>query len=67
MKPLAGISLMIALIVSVPASCFAQETVWMELSDRVVRLHQQGQYSEAIELAEEALEVAERTFGPEHP
>jgi tetratricopeptide (TPR) repeat protein len=45
----------------------AQEALWKELSTKVVKLYHQGRYSEAAEVAEEALAVAEKTFGPGHP
>jgi CHAT domain-containing protein/Tfp pilus assembly protein PilF len=36
------------------------------LNAQVVRLYQQGKYAEAIPLAKKALELRERTFGPDH-
>ncbi len=33
----------------------------------MVTLYQQGMYSEAAQVAEEVLKVAENTFGPNHP
>jgi tetratricopeptide (TPR) repeat protein len=50
---------------SVPA--FPQEARWKELNERAVTLYQQGMYSEAAQVAEEVLKVAENTFGPIHP
>ena len=38
-----------------------------ELDSKVSKLYQQGKYSDAIKVAKEALEVAKRTFGPDHP
>ncbi|MDB9823330.1 tetratricopeptide repeat protein, partial [Deltaproteobacteria bacterium] len=44
----------------------AKEDPWVTLSEQTATLYQQGQYSEATEVAEEALQLAEKTFGPEH-
>ncbi len=43
----------------------AQQGRWEELNVRVRSLYQQGKYSEGIPAAQEALRVAEATFGPE--
>jgi len=45
----------------------AQQERWQELNRQVVALHQQGRVAEAVPLAEEALRVAEASFGPEDP
>jgi tetratricopeptide (TPR) repeat protein len=45
----------------------AQETNWKEVNNRAVQLYQQGKYAEAIAAAREALQVAETSFGPDHP
>lgn len=45
----------------------AQEELWDKLNDEVVVLYQQRKFSEAVKVAEEALKVAEKTFGLEHP
>ena len=39
---------------------------WQNLDARVVALYQQGWYAEAVNLAEEALKLAEKTFGANH-
>ena len=44
-----------------------EEKEWNELSEQVFMLYHQGRYSEASELAERAVQVAEKTFGPDHP
>ena len=44
---------------------WAQEARWTELNRRVEMLSSQGKYAEALPLARNALEVAERLFGPE--
>lgn len=67
MKTLAKTTLVMMLILSFTAFAWAQETLWNELNAKLVTLYQQGQYSEAAKIAEEALSVAEKTFGPDHP
>ncbi len=39
---------------------------WQNLDARIVALYQQGWYAEAVNLAEEALKMAEESFGGEH-
>jgi len=39
---------------------------WEELNARVITYHQQGWLSEAASLGEDALELAEEIFGPDH-
>ena len=39
---------------------------WEELNARVITYHQQGWQSEAARLGEDALELAEEIFGPDH-
>lgn len=67
MKPLTKTVLMMALSLSLVVSVYAQETLWNELMDRAATLYQQGRYSEATIVAEEALKVAKKTFGSNHP
>jgi len=38
-----------------------------ELNQEVIRLRKQGQYAEAIPLAEKILTLCDRSLGPEHP
>jgi hypothetical protein len=57
---------MISLLMSdMPAN--TQESLWHELCARTSTLYQQGRYSEAVTTAEEAIQVAEKTFGKDHP
>jgi len=44
-----------------------EENQWNRLNEQFVILYQEGRYSEAAEVAEEALAVAEKTLGPDHP
>ncbi len=55
----------IALLCTFPV--YAQEAFWKELNSKVIKFYQQDQYPEAISAGNEALKVAEKTFGPEHP
>ena len=66
MKTLAQILLVAVLVLSCTAPTFAQEQLWKELQSKVGMLYQQGRYSEAAKVAQEALTVAEKTFGPNH-
>lgn len=67
MRTPAKIILVVALVLSCFVSAYAQETLWKELTTKVKMLYQQGQYSEAAKVAQEALTVAQKTFGPNHP
>ena len=60
----AGLTLL-ALLLSAPLA--AQEARWTELNGQVIQLIRQGKYAEAVPLAQESLQVAGATFGPEHP
>ena len=48
-------------------SAVAQEAHWKDLNDQVEALYQQGKYAEALPIAQEAVRVAQSTFGPEDP
>jgi CHAT domain-containing protein/Tfp pilus assembly protein PilF len=63
-KKIAGLLLLASSCV-VPLA--AQEERWNQLNVQVVQFFQQGKYTEAIPLAQESVQVAEATFGPEHP
>ncbi len=43
-----------------------QKAKWEELMERTADLSREGKYDEATPLAQEALRIAEVTFGPEH-
>jgi len=45
----------------------AQQESWEKLSGETQALYQQGKYADALPVAQEALRVAEASFGPEHP
>ncbi len=57
--------LILALLVATPA--WAQEARWKELDAQVDQLQKQGKNNEALPVSEEALHVAEATFGAAHP
>ena len=40
---------------------------WKMLNVKTTKLYQQGKYSDAEKVAKRALEVAGKTFGPDHP
>ena len=56
--------LTIALLFTFPV--YAQEALWKELNSKVIKFYQEGQYRNAVSAANEALKVAEKTFGQEH-
>jgi tetratricopeptide (TPR) repeat protein len=56
-----------ALCLIIASAVLAQSDKWNELNHKVAKLSKQGKYTEANEIAEKALEVAENTFGPDHP
>ena len=53
------------LIIAFPA--YSQDTSLTELQTKALVLNKQGKYSEAVKAAEEALEITEVNFGPDHP
>jgi len=57
----------IAIPTAVDRVADAQEALLRELYNKSGVLYQQGQYSEAAKVAEEALTVSEKTFGSNHP
>ena len=46
---------------------YNQEELWEHLVTKTSRLHKRGQYLKAVDVAKDALKVAEETFGSEHP
>jgi CHAT domain-containing protein/Tfp pilus assembly protein PilF len=55
------------LVLAAELPLLAQQERWKELNDRTAELFQQGKYAEAIGVGEEAVRVAEATFGPDYP
>ncbi|MHC4457694.1 MAG: tetratricopeptide repeat protein, partial [Planctomycetota bacterium] len=66
MKTLSKALLIVLLITPFSMAANAQQELWEQLSSKVVKLYQQGRYAEAAKVAEEALTVAEKTFGLNH-
>jgi CHAT domain-containing protein/tetratricopeptide (TPR) repeat protein len=60
-----GVIFIVALLVSTAAG--AQESRWKELDAQAGQLRKQGKNTEALPVAQEALRVAEATFGSEQP
>jgi tetratricopeptide (TPR) repeat protein len=58
-------ALLLGLCFTLPVQ--AQENLLRDLFTQTFKHYDQGRFSEAIETAETALEVAEETFGAEHP
>ncbi len=61
-----AIAMLALLLLSVACSQDAGNE-WDILNQEVMSLYQQGQYDRAVVVAKKALEVAEKTIGPNHP
>jgi len=48
-----------------PMAATGQEDVWTGLQDRAIDYYQAKEHEKAVETQQKALEVAEKTFGPE--
>jgi tetratricopeptide (TPR) repeat protein len=55
------------LVLSLSSSVYAQEVLWEKLNGKAKTLFKQKRYPDALSVSEEALKVAEDTFGPDHP
>lgn len=67
MKTLLRIFLIVLLLSSFSTVAYSQKALYDELNQEMAALFKKGQYDDAIKIAEEALEVAEKTFGKKHP
>lgn len=56
----------LALCLVVASAVLAQKEKWNELNWQAVKLRQQGKSAEAIPIGQRALELTEKTFGPNH-
>ena len=56
----------LGLCLVVASAVLAQQEEWNELNQQAVKLHRQGKSAEAIPIGQRALELAEKTFGPNH-
>ena len=55
------------LVLSFSSSVHSQEVLWEKLNSKADTLIKQKRYPDALSVTEEALKVAEDTFGPDHP
>ncbi len=55
------------LVLSFSTSAYTQEVLWEKLNGKAKTLFKQKRYPDALSVSEEALQVAEDTFGPDHP
>jgi len=55
------------LVLSLSSSIYSQEILWEKLNGKAKTLFKQKRFPDALSVAEEALKVAEDTFGPDHP
>src|SRR5690348_14378225 len=58
---------LLSLALAWPPFLLPQGPRWSDLSGQVVELYSQGKYADAVPLAEEAVRIAEATFGPDTP
>ena len=55
------------LLATLPASAQGPSMEWDMLNQAVIKLYRSGDYDLAAVVAKQALEVAEKDFGPDHP
>jgi Tetratricopeptide repeat len=55
----------LGLCLVIASAALAQQEKWDELSLQTMKLRHEGKYAEASRIAEQALNVVERTFGPD--
>ena len=67
MKTLFKILLMVILAASFSLAANAQQDLYNTLNKKLATLYKSGRTEDAIIVAKEALQVAEKTFGPDHP
>lgn len=67
MRLLIKVLLMTLLISSFTITIQAQEALYNKLNSQLATHYKNGRYSKAIEVAKQALEVAEKTYGENHP
>jgi tetratricopeptide (TPR) repeat protein len=56
----------LALCLVITSAVLAQQEKWNELNQQAAKLYQEGKSIEATTIAERALEVGEKTFGPDN-
>lgn len=57
-------TILLLLLVAFPAR--AQEATLRKLNAQAVDLYRQAKYAEAVRTGQDALKIAEKTFGPSH-
>jgi tetratricopeptide (TPR) repeat protein len=67
MKALLKVLLTVIMVASLSLATVAQEELYNRLNSRLATLYKQGKTEEAIKVAEEALQVAIKTYGEQHP
>ena len=67
MKTLLKILLIVILATSFTLAANAQQELYNNLNKKLATLYRNGRTLDAIEVAKEALQVAEKTFGEKHP
>jgi tetratricopeptide (TPR) repeat protein len=60
-----GKIILILVLLTLPLVCYGQENTWNELNKQAQKLFWESRYDEAIEVAKEALQIAEKEFGSE--
>ncbi len=67
MKILLKIFLIVFLLSAFSTAAYSQKAQYDKLNQKLAALYKKGQYDDAIKVAEEAVQVAEKTFGKKHP
>jgi tetratricopeptide (TPR) repeat protein len=67
MRTLLKILLIVILAVSFTPAANAQQDLYDKLNKKLATLYKGGRTEEAIEVAKEVVQVAEKTFGEKHP
>lgn len=57
----------VSLVAAISFTAAGQEARWSQMNQQVPQLDQQGRYADAINLAQQAVQVAQSTFGPDDP
>ena len=61
-----GILMLSVMSQAQPMAASPEEAHWQQLTAQAQELYHQGRYAEALPVAQEALALAEATFGPAH-
>ena len=59
-------SVFLTLLILIVISAYTPAPSWKTLNSKSGKLYEKGRYQEAVNVAEEALIVAENTYGPDH-